>query len=276
MPSNIIPFDFERKRVRIIRDENGAPWFVLADVCRVLEIGNSRQVASKLDDDERRKLDMSPETWGVTISDGANINDLGAGEGNNEAWIINESGLYSLILRSRKPEAKRFKKWVTAEVLPSIRKTGGYGTQRDPMEALDDPDTLRSLLLSYSGKVKTLEVQVSTLAPKAEALDRIATTDGSLCITDAAKTLQVPPRELFRYLRSNGWVYSRAGGSEIGYQEHINAGRLEHKTTTVSRSDGSEKAVTQVRITPKGLTGLAMAFRKSQPVPVQAVSASLL
>jgi phage antirepressor YoqD-like protein len=144
------------------------------------------------------------------------------------------------------------------------------------MEALDDPDTLRSLLLSYSGKVKTLEVQVSTLAPKAEALDRIATTGGSLCITDAAKTLQVPPRELFRYLRSNGWVYSRAGGSEIGYQEHINAGRLEHKTTTVSRSDGSEKTVTQVRITPKGLTGLAMAFRLSQPVPAQAVSASLL
>ena len=104
---DIIPFNFDGADVRVI-DQDNKLWFVLNDVCNVLQINNSRQAASYLDDDEK----------GVINSD-----TLG---GVQKATIINESGLYSLILRSRKPEAKRFKKWVTSEVLPSIRKTGGY------------------------------------------------------------------------------------------------------------------------------------------------------
>ncbi len=109
--STLIPFLFEDAHLvrGVIRD--GEPWFVLADVCRVLEIGNPSQAATRLDDDERATL---------TNNEGQ------AGQGAQSFTIINESGLYSLILTSRKPAAKRFKKWVTAEVLPSIRKTGAY------------------------------------------------------------------------------------------------------------------------------------------------------
>lgn len=102
-------FEYEDKRPFRIIDRNGEPWFVLGDVCRELEIGNPSQAASTLDEDEK----------GIITND-----TLG---GAQKMVIISESGLYSLILRSRKPEAKRFKKWVTKEVLPSIRKTGGYG-----------------------------------------------------------------------------------------------------------------------------------------------------
>lgn len=102
-------FEYEDQRPFRIIDQNGEPWFVLADVARELEIANSRDAASRLDEDEKD----------VVITD-----TLG---GSQKMTIINESGLYSLILTSRKPEAKRFKKWVTSEVLPSIRKTGAFG-----------------------------------------------------------------------------------------------------------------------------------------------------
>ena len=128
----------------------------------------------------------------------------------------------------------------------------------DPVAVLNDPSAMRGLLLNYSEMVLALEAKNAELSPKADALDRIATADGSLCITDAAKTLQVQPKALFSFLRSHGWIYSRAGSNEeVAYQAKLATGLLEHKTTTVHRSDGSEKVRTQVRVTPKGLTRLA-------------------
>lgn len=128
---------------------------------------------------------------------------------------------------------------------------------------LNDPAALRGLLATYSDKVIALEERVGDLAPKADALARIAESDGSLCITDAAKTLQVRPKDLFRFLRTHGWIYSRGGGADVAYQDKIVIGYLEHKTTTVTRSDGSEKTVTQVRVTSKGLTRLAREFAEA-------------
>lgn len=105
-----------------------------------------------------------------------------------------------------------------------------------------------------------LENKVEVLAPKAEALDRIATADGSLCFTDAAKTLQMRLKDLIAWLSSHKWIYQRPGTSWIGYQDKIQSGYVEHKTNTVERSDGTEKVVTQARITPKGLAKLAETF----------------
>lgn len=113
--SDIIPFSFEDHAVRVIT-QDAQPWFVLADVCDVLEIANSRDVSNRLDEDEK----------GVVTTD-----TLG---GPQEMNIINESGLYNLIFTSRKPEAKRFRKWVTGEVLPSIRQTGSYALPTDKTE----------------------------------------------------------------------------------------------------------------------------------------------
>lgn len=127
-----------------------------------------------------------------------------------------------------------------------------------PMIDLNDPGALRGLLLTYSEKAIELEKQVKELLPSQEALQRISEADGSLCITDAAKALQVRPKELFDWLRQNGWIYRHMGaGHDLGYQSKTVSGLLEHKVTTVLRADGSEKVTEQVRITPKGLTKLA-------------------
>lgn len=128
----------------------------------------------------------------------------------------------------------------------------------DPMQALNDPAAMRGLLLTYSEKVLALEAKVGELAEKGDALDRIATADGSLSITESAKALQMRPKDLFSWLRANGWIYRRAGAShDLGYQSKTTAGLLEHKVTTVLRADGSEKVTEQVRVTPKGLARLA-------------------
>jgi len=122
----------------------------------------------------------------------------------------------------------------------------------------NDPSQLRGILLSYTEKVESLEKRVDQLLPSETALNRIANADGSLCVTDAAKALQIRPKDLFEYLRGNGWIYRRAGSShDVGYQSRVIDGTLEHKVTTVLRPDGSERVTEQVRITPKGLTKLA-------------------
>lgn len=149
---------------------------------------------------------------------------------------------YSTVLRKRIID-----RWLELEA----------GAPIDPLRALNDPATMRGLLLTYSEKVMALEGEVQEMRPQVQALDRIAQSDGSLCITDAAKTLQVRPKTLFEFLRSHGWIYSRGGGGEVAYQDKLASGLLEHKTTTVYRSDGSERTATQVRVTPKGLTRLA-------------------
>lgn len=106
--STIMPFDFEGRAIRVVEDDAGVPWFVARDVCDALELKNSRQVVDRLDEDEK----------GVHI-----VDTLG---GSQEVSTVNEPGLYNLTLTSRKPEAKRFKRWITHDVLPAIRKTGRY------------------------------------------------------------------------------------------------------------------------------------------------------
>lgn len=127
-----------------------------------------------------------------------------------------------------------------------------------PTIDLNDPGALRGLLLTYSEKAIELERQVKELLPSQEALNRLAQAEGSLCITDAAKALQMRPSELFNWLRQNGWIYKRVGAAhDLGYSSKTTAGLLEHKVTTVLRADGSEKVTEQVRVTAKGLTRLA-------------------
>ncbi|ECM3183705.1 DNA-binding protein [Salmonella enterica subsp. enterica serovar Newport] len=137
-------------------------------------------------------------------------------------------------------------------------KAGKLQTTFDPAAALNDPEFLRGTLLSYSERVITLEHKVEEMKPEVEAFERIAKSDGGMCITDAAKHLQIKPTHLFKEMSEHRWIYRRAGGkSWIGYQDKIQSGVLEHKVTTVSKSDGSERVVEQVLVTPKGLTRLS-------------------
>ncbi len=124
----IIPFNYESKEVRVIQDDNGKPWWVASDVCEVLGLSNTTEALKGLDEDEKSTLRIS--------------------EGGPERNIINEPGLYSLIIRSNKPEAKKFKRWITHEVLPAIRKTGKY--EIDSLSEID-------LIIRSAQALKTIE-----------------------------------------------------------------------------------------------------------------------
>lgn len=138
---------------------------------------------------------------------------------------------------------------------------------KDPREALNDLPTLRSLLLDKVDEVIALQGQVSELLPSKQALDRIAVADGSLCLTEAAKSLQMRPKDLFSWMRQNGWIYRRPGSRhDLGYQTKTSAGYLEHKVGTVPLEDGTEKVTEQVRVTPKGLAKLASLVPHASPM----------
>ncbi|MBA4307614.1 MAG: phage regulatory protein/antirepressor Ant [Sphingopyxis sp.] len=147
-----------------------------------------------------------------------------------------------------------------AKIIDRWQELEAQQPRMDAVAALNDPATMRSLLLGYSEKVLQLEQANAALAPKADALDRIATAQGSLCITDAAKALQIPPRTLFDYLQRKHWIYRRHGTGWLGYSDKSQAGLVEHKVTTLERPGGNDKVTEQVRITPKGLAKLAEAF----------------
>lgn len=233
-------FPLTNQETRIV-DRDGNPWWVLRDVCEVIGLSQPVKVVERLDDDEVNQIHV--------------IDSMGREQ---LTYIINEAGLYSVILRSDKPEAKAFRRWVTHEVLPQIRKTGVYG---DPMKALADPDALRGLLLTYTEKVITLEAKVAEQAPKVQAMLRLEGADGSLCVTDAAKVLSVRPKVLFSYLAANKWLYKRAGCRHyVGYQDKIQAGLVEMTEYVVTDPEGEQKAYPRAKITAKGLARLAAEF----------------
>ena len=131
----------------------------------------------------------------------------------------------------------------------------------DPMQVLNDPAAMRGFLLTYSEKVIALESKVAEQAPKIEALARLSESDGSLLLTDAAKTLGIQPKQFIQSLSSKRWIYKRTGSNHwVAYQDKLQSGYLEHKVKTVQRKDGSDKITEQVRVTPKGLTKLAAIF----------------
>ena len=146
----IVPFDFQGKSVRVIRDEQEEPWWVAADVCKVLDIANPRDAVGRLDDDEKSQV-IDPSTVG----------NSDASEYKHLLNVVNESGLYTLILRSNKPEAKAFKRWITHEVLPALRKTGSYSIPSNAApapampipilrEEIENNKILAELIRSYS------------------------------------------------------------------------------------------------------------------------------
>ncbi len=189
--SNVSVFNFNQNEVRTIVKDDGEIWFVLSDVCNVLEIGNPSDAARRLDNDE------------VTLD---------IIEGNHRPTnLVNESGLYSLVLTSRKPEAKQFKKWVTSDVLPSIRKNGGYIVGQE----VDSPEILMAKALQVANNIlesKTKELEaakskVELLEPKAQALETIANTDGTYTIRECAKTINIGERKLISLLiDKNGFI----------------------------------------------------------------------
>lgn len=236
-------FKFEDEKIQAITDEKGELWFIAKEVCNVLGLKNPTMALENLDDDERAKLNLGRQ-----------------GESN----IINESGLYSLITTSRKQKAKKFKKWVTSEVLPSIRKTGSYSVKPiDPMALFADPAAMLQLATNYAKRIIEQDEMIAEQAPKVAALERLSESEGSLCLTDAAKTLKIPRHKLITHLSTERYIYKRGGkGKWITYQNRIESRLLEHRTVTIQHRDGTEITTSQVLITPKGLAKLAQIFEQ--------------
>jgi len=154
------------------------------------------------------------------------------------------------------------------KVVKRLEQLEGQGRLPD----LSDPVVLVQLLTDHASKrieaeqrAAVAETKVQAMSEDVQALERLSKADGSLCISDAAKALQMRPKDLFSWLRANGWIYRRAGCQhDLGYQDKIITGYLEHKVTTVQRGDGTEKITEQVRITPKGMAKLAKLMGRDQ------------
>lgn len=182
--TELTPFEFpdSGQRVRTVMID-GAPWFAAADICAILAIGNASQAISYLDDDERQSLDVSAGQGTLTSNEGRPTS------GNPVLNLVSEPGLYSLILRSRKPEAKRFKRWVTHELLPTLRTTGTY-----TMAELSRRELARHWYEAET-RAELAEEKIGELAPKAEQADQHRAADGCMAIADFANKVKAWARQ---------------------------------------------------------------------------------
>ena len=239
--SNIRIFNYNSVEVRTIQ-KDGEPWFVLKDVCNVLHIGNSRDVVARLDQDEK----------GV-----GQIDTLG---GKQEMTIINESGLYNVILRSDKPEAKPFRKWVTSEVLPTIRRHGMYATPDTVEKMLADPDTTIKLLETIKQERAArlaLEAQAEADKPKVLFADAVSASHTSILVGDLAKLLRqngvdIGQNRLFSFLREKGYLCSQGERYNLPTQRSMDRGWFQVKETTINQPNGSVRITRTVKVTGKG------------------------
>lgn len=242
MNTEIQTFNFNSATLRTLTDENGDPWFVAKDICTILGISNPSDALKRLDGDERSRFNLGRQ---------------------GETNIVNEAGLYSLVLASRKPEAREFKRWVTHEVLPSIRKHGIYATETTIDQILADPDFgIRLLTDLKEERAKRIEAenQVKELEPKAKALDDFTNVPDALLVRDAAKLLSnagtpIGEKELREWLSQHDWTYRHAG-TWWAASDRVKAG---HLVMVESRSHGRHKDGSlfafppTVKITRKGL-----------------------
>lgn len=226
-------------RVVTIEDE---PWFVGKDVAELLGYSNPRKAIGDHVDDEDK---------GVTKCD-----TLG---GSQELTVINESGLYSLVLSSKLPTAKKFKRWITGEVLPSIRKHGAYMTPETLEAAILNPDTMIQLctaLKEEQDKRKVLEVANATLTvdnqimkPKADYFDELVDRNLLTNFREAAKQLSVPPNKFVTFLLDHKYIYRDKKGKLQPYQQYVESGLFNLKECVNEKTGWGG---TQTLITPKG------------------------
>lgn len=239
MNNEIQRFDFKGESLRALTNKAGEPWFVLKDCMSILDLGNPTETVKMFDDDEFSTTEV--------------IDSIGRRQ---QAYIISEPGLYRLVMRSRKPEAKEFQRWVTHEVLPSIRKHGAYMTQQTLDKALTSPD----FLIQLATKLKEEQEKVKKLEPKAQALDDFTNVEDRLLVRDAAKVLSnagtpIKGKQLREWMSDHNWIF-KSGGSWHPTAAHCAAGHLVMVMSKKHgvKDDGTEFAFPPtVRITRKGL-----------------------
>lgn len=249
-------FNYNGKEIRTV-EKNGDLWWVLKDVCEVLELSNPTMIAGRLDEDERAKFDLGRQ---------------------GDTNIINESGLYNVILRSDKPEAKKFKRWVTHEVLPTIRKHGAYMTDKALEEALTSPDFLiklatqlkdeRDKRIAVEAKSQAQEQIIKELKPKADYTDRILKNSGLVTITQIAKDYGMSGQGMNALLNRLCVQYKTASGQWLLYSKYQAKGYTHSKTIDILRTDGTTDIKMETKWTQKGRLFLYEKLKKHGYLPM--------
>lgn len=248
MSTDIVqPFDFKGYKVRTLTFETGQIWWVLKDVCEVLGIRNATDVAKRLDRDEVTRFNL--------------------GGLSGQANIVNETGLYRIVLRSDKPEAREFQRWVTHDVLPSIRRHGAYMSEAVVERTLADPDYLIRLATQLkedrAARVKA-ERQLETQKPKVLFADAVSAAHTDILVGDLAKILKgngvdTGGTRLFAWMREHGYLMKAGSAKNMPTQRAMELGLFHVKETTVVHADGH----TTINKTPK-VTGKGQAYFISQ------------
>ena len=229
-------FSFNNQPVRTVQ-LNNQPYWVLKDVCDVLELSNPTVVANRLEDDEVTKFNL--------------------GGLSGETNIITESGLYAVILRSDKPNAKEFRKWVTSEVLPAIRKNGVYLTDEKAYDITHNPQSLADLLMQAGEQLKQKEIIIQEMKPKALFADAVATANTSILIGDLAKLIKqnghnIGQKRLFEWLRNHGYLIKGGNSKNMPTQKAMELKLFEVKERTINNPDGSVRITKTTKVTGKG------------------------
>lgn len=244
MNNEIQQFDFKGASLRTLTDEAGEPWFVLKDCMSILDLGNPTETVKMFDEDEFSTTEV--------------IDSIGRRQ---QAYIISEPGLYRLVMRSRKPEAKEFQRWVTHEVLPSIRRTGGYIPTTD---ADDDMTILAKAVMigqrtmeAQKQKIAEQQTRIVELEPKARFADAVAASDDTCLIGELAKMLlqngiPVGQNRLFRLLRAEGYLGKSGSNRNVPTQRAMDLGLFRIKETTVTHADGHTTVSRTPKVTGKG------------------------
>lgn len=227
-------FNFiDKNEVRVVM-KGDTPWFVVKDVCDVLGLSNPTMALGGLDEDERSKFNLGRQ---------------------GEVNIINESGLYVLISKSRKWEAKIFRRWITHDVIPSIRKHGAYVTPEKIAEIVHNPELLESLTPALN---QALAEKVERDAPKVQLADSIIDSNATISINVLAKLLakngiDIGPSKLFDWMRRKGFLIKQKGRNwNVPKQEHIDSGILTTKISPVRMGDGIIMEMPTPLVTGKG------------------------
>mgnify|MGYP002521626612 CR=1 FL=1 len=241
--NSIQRFDFKGTALRTLIDEAGEPWFVAKDVCDILALSNATVALQSLDDDELTKFNLGGQ--------------------HGEANIISEPGLYRLVMKSRKPEAKEFQRWVTHEVLPQIRRTGGY----IPTNDTDDDMTIlakavmigQRTMEEQKRKIAAQSERIKTLEPKARFADAVSASDGTCLIGELAKMLRqngmdIGQNRLFQILRDDGFLGKTGSNRNVPTQKAMDMRLFKIKETAIEHSDGHVTINRTPKVTGKGQT----------------------
>lgn len=252
--NNLQLFNFEGNQVRTLEVKN-EPWLVGKDVAEILGYKNTRDALAKHVDVEDKNS--------VAIHDGIT-------RGNPNQIIINESGLYSLILSSKMPNAKKFKHWVTSEVLPAIRRHGAYMTDEKAFDVVHNKNGLADLLQQAADQLKQKDIQINQMKPKALFADAVATSKSDFLIGQLAKILrqngyETGQNRLFKWLREHHYLCSKGVRYNQPTQKAMELGLFKVKERTVNNPDGSSRITVTTKVTGKGQQYFINRFLNSEP-----------